>query len=129
MQFGDVTIREYEIILGDHPYCDYYPISISDNYYNSEVSVNLEIYETQYRRSLYSSCWEKPTPTIPKLDAVQRRTKLIEFHGVEMIEEMERKRLNENNNNNSNNNIQQKPVLRRIPALPPNKLEFYRKIS
>lgn len=105
VRFGDVTVREYDIDLGDHPYCTHYPIALGNHFV--ERTVFLEYYES--RR--HSCCWEKRTP--PKLDAMERRAKLLNVLGPELetLEATRRKKLSELPNVGA--------IKKRIPAIPP----------
>jgi hypothetical protein len=49
--FSTVHVRDYEIILGDHPYCDTYPLSVGWNYIDV-LTTTTDDYEENHRRKV-----------------------------------------------------------------------------
>ena len=51
LQFTTVQVREYDAILGDHPYCDMYPLSL-DWKYVQVLTTTMDDFEENYRRRI-----------------------------------------------------------------------------
>lgn len=70
--FGDITIREYPIILGDHPSCIGVPITIDWDYYG-ETTRNFELHEYHRSQRRVPSSGSKKHLFIP----VQKRSQML----------------------------------------------------
>jgi hypothetical protein len=71
--FGDITVREYPIILGDHPSCTGVPITIGWDYGDTETTRNFELYEYHKSQRGVSSSKSKKRLFIP----VQKRSQML----------------------------------------------------
>ncbi|OEU16272.1 hypothetical protein FRACYDRAFT_268939 [Fragilariopsis cylindrus CCMP1102] len=70
--FGDITIREYPIILGDHPSCTGVPITIDWDYYG-ETTRNFELHEYHRSQHRVTGSGSKKHLFIP----VQKRSQML----------------------------------------------------
>ncbi|MGK3737407.1 MAG: hypothetical protein ACI90V_004252 [Bacillariaceae sp.] len=71
--FGDLTIREYPIILGDQPYFTGFPITFGWFYANTETTRNMELYEYHKSQRHVPSTKSKKRLFIP----VQKRSQML----------------------------------------------------
>ena len=51
VKFSHVQIREYAIVLGDHPYCDMYPLSLDWKHVET-LTTSMEDFEENHRRRI-----------------------------------------------------------------------------
>lgn len=78
VQFSFVHIREHSVQLGDHPLCNYYPVSLDWTFEDTAaVSVN------DYEEARANCCWDsKPR----RMDVVERRSLLANSLGISKAE-------------------------------------------
>ena len=111
VQFSTVQVRDYAIVLGDHPYCEMYPLSLDWNYVEI-LTTTMDDFEENHRRRIPNEN-KVFSPVVArkiikkgkgmsnmvnvrarKLSVMERMSLLIEFTGYtsQQLYQLERKR-------------------------------------
>jgi hypothetical protein len=109
VKFSTVQVRDFDLVLGDHPYCDMYPLSL-DWEYVQLFTTTIEDYELNHRRHVPNET-KMVSPIVRKfrrsgrsngtinikarkLTVMERMSLLIEFTGLtsQQLFQQERKR-------------------------------------